>query len=88
MLLKLWCVSSERGFGGVVVGGRHKITVVWLVYWTPTLLCSLFMDLSSNGYGVVMESVDNRGWVGLRENLHSLSYPPPSLQMLQDNGGM
>lgn len=38
MLLKQLCVSSERGFGVVVVGGKHKITVVWLVYWTPTLL--------------------------------------------------
>lgn len=47
------------------------------------------MDLLSNGYGVIMESVDNRGWAGLRENiLHSLSYPSVVIaDLAEDNGG-
>lgn len=61
MLLKQLCVSSERGFGVVVVGGKHKITVVWLVYWTPTLLLIYGLIIqwlrSSNGVG-------GQSWLG------------------------
>lgn len=46
------------------------------------------MDLLSNGYGVIMESVDNRGWAGLRENT-PLSFLSTVViaDLAEDNGG-